>query len=70
MKDLTMSPFEITISVKNSNDGYLVTVALESKDRLNPITVSRKKLYADLSDISDVRQEAIAEYNLKEREIQ
>lgn len=64
-----MCPFEMTVSVKNSNKGYDVTVILESKDRSNPVTVSRKKVYADLNDISDIRQEAIDEYNLKARDL-
>lgn len=64
-----MCPFEMTVSVKNSNEGYAVTVIIESKDQSNPVTVSRKKVYADLSDISAVRQEAIDEYNLKAREL-
>lgn len=64
-----MCPFEMTVSVKNSNEGYSVTVILESKDYSKPITVSRKKVYVDLNDISDLRQEAIDEYHLKARQI-
>ncbi len=64
-----MCPFEMTVSASNTHEGYTVTVILESKDRSNPVTVSRKKVYADLSDISDIRQEAIDEYNLKAGEL-
>lgn len=65
-----MCPFEMTVSASNTHEGYAVTVTLESKDRSNPVTVSRKKVYVDLSDISDIRQEAIDEYNLKAGEFE
>lgn len=63
-------PFEMSVRVTNSSEGYNVTVILESKDSSKPISVSQKKIYADLNDISDLRQEAIAEYNRKARELQ
>lgn len=65
-----MIPFEMSVRVTNSSEGYAVTVTLESKDSSKPITVSQKKVYADLDDISDIRQEAIAEYNRKASELQ
>jgi hypothetical protein len=64
-----MIPFEMCVRVSNSSEGYAVTVTLDSKDSSKPVTVSRKKVYADLSDISDLRQEAIDEYNLKASEL-
>jgi hypothetical protein len=60
-----MIPFEMSIRVTNSNEGYTVTVILESKDFTKPVIVSQKKVYADLNDISDLRQEAIDEYYRK-----
>jgi DNA-binding protein YbaB len=65
-----MIPFEMSVRVTNSSEGYVVTVTLESKDSSKPITVSRKRIYADLDDMSDLRQEAIDEYTRKAGEIQ
>lgn len=60
-----MIPFEMSVRVTNSDEGYDVTITLESKDPSNPIVVSCKKVYSDLIDFSDLRQEAIDEYNRK-----
>jgi DNA-binding protein YbaB len=65
-----MIPFEMSVRVTNSSEGYVVTVTLESKDSSKPITVSQKRIYADLDDMSDLRQEAIDEYTRKAGEIQ
>lgn len=65
-----MVPFEMSVRVTNSSEGYSVTVTLESKDSTKPVTVSRKKIYTDLNDISDLRQEAIDEYQRKVSELQ
>ena len=65
-----MIPFEMSVRVTNSSEGYAVTVTLESKDSSKPITVSQKRIYADLDDMSDLRQEAIDEYTRKAGEIQ
>lgn len=60
-----MIPFEMGVRVTNSGEGYTVTVTLESKDSSKPVIVTQKKVYADLNDISDLRQEAIDEYHRK-----
>lgn len=62
-------PFEMSIRVTNSSEGYAVSVTLESKDSSKPITVTQKKVYADLDDFSDLRQEAIEEFNKKASEL-
>lgn len=64
-----MIPFEMSVRVTNSSEGYSVTVTLESKDSSKPLIVSCKKVYADLNDISDLRQEAIDEYTRKAGEM-
>lgn len=65
-----MIPFEMSVRVTNSSEGYSVTVTLESKDPSNRVIVSQKKVYADLTDFSDLRQEAIDEYHRKVSETQ
>ena len=65
-----MIPFEMSVKVSSLSEGYDVTVTLESKDLSNPVTVSCKKVYADLTDFSDLRQKAIEEYNRKVDETQ
>lgn len=64
------APFEMGVRITSSNKGYIVEVTLDAKDSTNPIHITKKKTYADLNDFSDLRQEAINEYNRKVSELQ
>ncbi len=63
-------PFEMSVRITNSSEGYAVTVTLESKDSSKPIIVSKKKVYDNIDDLSDLRQEVINEYTRKAGEMQ
>jgi len=64
------APFETGVRITSTNKGYGVTITLDAKDSTNPIHITKKKTYADLNDFSDLRQEAIDEYNRKVSELQ
>lgn len=57
--------FEMSVLVESIKDGYLVTVNLDSKDFSNPLSVKSSMIYSDLSDLSEVKQQAIDEFNSK-----
>ena len=60
-----MTPYEMSVRVESIKDGYLVTVNLDSKDFSNPLSVKSSMIYSDLSDLSEVKQQAIDEFNSK-----
>lgn len=63
-----MTPYEMSVRVESIKDGYLVTVNLDSKDFNNSLSVKSSKIYSDLSDLSEVKQQAIDEFNSKVNE--
>lgn len=58
----------MSVLVESIKDGYLVTVNLDSKDFSNPLSVKSSKIYSDLSDLSEVKQQSIDEFNSKVNE--
>ena len=61
-------PYDMTIAVSNTPEGYRVTVTLESTS--SALKVSKDKIYSDLDDFSDLRDVAINEFTTKASEMQ
>lgn len=54
--------FDTSVRVTNNHEGYSVTIEATSADNGSKVAVSETKVYADLTDLTDLMQSVIQKF--------